>query len=74
MIECQKKVLVVFFLSVILIDSVFEAGENYCPLGYQKNVNTLAKKKRSKKCTNEDIEIFSEDSDEEISDKEQFGV
>ena len=34
MIECQKKVLVVFFLSVILIDSVFEAGENYYPLGY----------------------------------------
>lgn len=73
MIECQKKVLVVFFLSVILIDSVFETGENYYPLGYQKNVNTLAKKKRSKKYI-EDIEIFSEDSDEEISDEEQFGV
>ena len=48
MIECQKKVLVVFFLSVILIDSVFETGENYYPLGYQKN-KYIGKEKKIKK-------------------------
>ena len=34
------------FLSVILIDSVFETDKNYCPQYFQKNVSMLLKKKR----------------------------
>ena len=62
------------FLSVILIDSVFRAGQNYYPQVFLKECKYLVKEKKMPKYITDDIEITSdsdsEDSDEEISNEE----
>ena len=51
-------------LSVILIDSVFKMGKNYCPLKcFYKNVDKLSKKNKIPIYITDDIET-SDDPDE----------
>ena len=46
MIKCQKKVLVVFCLSIILIDSLFNMGKNYYPQVFLEEYKCIIKDKR----------------------------
>ena len=71
MIKCQKKVFIVFCLSVILIDSVFRMSKNYPNYRNYPNVFKrmwiIVKKKKLTRHNTENPEIFS---DEENSNKE----
>ena len=57
--------------SVILIDSVFRTGSNYCPQLFSEEFKHVLKGKKTDKCIIGDIEISS-DSDRENSDEENF--
>ena len=59
-------------LSVILIDSVFRAGENYYPQLLLEECKYVVKEKKMPECITHDIEISSDHSDREDSDEEIF--
>ena len=60
--------------SVILIDSAFRTGKNYCPYVFLEECKYIMKEKKIPQYINDDTEISShsdrEDSDEDNSDKE----
>ena len=58
------------FMSVILFDSIFKISKNYHPQVFQKNANTVSKKKINKYINN-DQEISSDDSVKEDCNKEK---
>ena len=60
-----------FYLSVILINSVFRTGKNYYPQVFLEEYNMLLKKKTIPRYIIEDIEISS-DSERENSDEENL--
>ena len=67
-------------LSVILINSVFKTGKNYCPQALLEECKYVVKEKNTSKCIIDNIEISSDpdeeilmkNSDEENSNKENF--
>ena len=80
-IKYQENVLNLFFLSVILIDSVFRTGKNYYPQVFLEQFKSVVKEKKIPKYIIDDTEISSDsdrenparknsDSDRENSDKE----
>ena len=68
-IKFQKKVLSLFCLSVILINSVFRTGKNYDPQVFLEECKYVFKEKKISEYITDDIEI-STDSDREDSDEE----
>ena len=59
MVKCQKESSHYIYLSVILIDFVFEMGKNYYPQVFLEdvNVNVLLKKKKKTSHITEELEI-----------------
>ena len=68
-IKCQKEDSQGIFLSVILIDSVFRTGSNYCPQAILEECKYFVQEKKIPKYVINDIEISS-DSDRGDSDEE----
>ena len=68
MIKYQKKVLNIFYLSVILIDSVYKTGKNYYPQLFLEECKYVVKEKKMPEYITDNIEISSNASDEENSD------
>ena len=52
-------------LSVILIDSVFKMSKNYHPQAFLEECKYVLKKNKMGKFINKELEIFSDESDEE---------
>ena len=59
-------------LSVILTDSVYRTGKNYYPQVFLEECKYVVKENKMPESITDDIEISSDDSDEEISDDENF--
>ena len=63
--------------SVVLINSVFGTGKNYNPQVFLE-CKYIVKEKKMGKCITDNTEIYSdsnrEDSDEEISNEENFSL
>ena len=55
---------------MILIDSVYKTGKNYYPQAILEECKYVVKEKKMPEYITDDIKIFSDDSDEENSDKE----
>ena len=53
-----------------MIDSVYKTGKNYYPQAILEECKYVVKEKKMPEYITDDIEIFSDDSDEENSDKE----
>ena len=53
-----------------MIDSVYKTGKNYYPQAILEECKYVVKEKKMPEYNTDDIEIFSDDSDEENSDKE----
>ena len=68
-IKCQKEDSQGIFLSVILIDSVFRTGSNYCSQAILEECKYFVQEKKIPKYVIDDIEISS-DSDRGDSDEE----
>ena len=66
-IKYQNEVPQYICISVILIDSVFRIGENYCPQVFLEECKYVAKKKEKKDAW---ILFWQEDSDTGNSDEE----
>ena len=65
MIQCKENVFIVFFLSVILNDSVCKMGKNYYPWLLLEEYKYIVEEKKIEKSINYDIEISSNESDKE---------
>ena len=74
MVKWQIKVLIAFCLSMILIDSVLKKNENYYPQVFLKECKSIIKEKMIERYIKDDLEISSDNSDKEISDKELFNL
>ena len=70
MIKYQKKVLNVFYLSVILTDSVYKTGKNYYPQLLLEECKYVVKEKKMPEYITDNIEISPNASDEKNSDNE----
>lgn len=57
-------------LSVIFVNSVLKRGEIYFLLVFLEEFKYIVKEKKIRKYINDDIEISSDGSDEEIFDEE----
>ena len=57
-------------LSVILIDSVFKLGKNYYPQVFWKQCRYVVQENKIAKFKDDELEISSDEYDEEISDEE----
>ena len=53
-----------------MIDSVYKTGKNYYPQAILEECKYVVKEKKMPEYITDNIEIFSDDSDEENSDKE----
>lgn len=69
--ERLKELLIVFCLSVILIEFLLKWTKTLIHRSRQKNVNTLSKKRISK-YINDKLEISSDNCDKEASVSEAF--
>ena len=58
------------FISVILIDSVFQVARNYYPQMFLEEFKYIVKEKKMIRYITDDLEISSDDPDNEHSDKE----
>ena len=56
-------------LSVTLIDPAFKIGKNDHPQVFLEEYNYIVKEKKVNRYITDDLEIFSDDSDKENSDK-----
>ena len=56
-------------LSVIQIDSVFKMSKDYHPHTFLEECKNVVKEKKTTKFINDELEHFSDKSDEGISDK-----
>ena len=72
LMECQGSYCIC--VSVKLIDSAFTKGKNYYPQVFLEKCKYIVKVKKRSKLIIDDLEISSNKSDEEISDKELFDV
>ena len=62
MIKCKKEVSHCIWLSMVLIDCVFKMGENYLLQMFLKTYKYISKEVTRN--VNDELEIFSDDSDE----------
>ena len=58
------------YLSVQVIDFVFRTGRNYYPQVFLEKCKYIGKVKQMTKCIADAIKMYSDDSDEDISKKE----
>ena len=72
MIKDKNKVLNVFSLSVIFIDSVYRTGKNYYPQVFLEECKYFLKEKKMPGYINVKIETSSDNSDEENFDEFKF--
>ena len=65
MMEYLKKAFIAFFFSVILTDSVFKRGKNYCPQMFLEKCKRIVRVKKVISCKYWLPKKSSDDSDKE---------